>query len=58
MFSFLIKKRHYYILKNASFKMPNDIKKGENIHLILKVKDKELSQITRYQRVIIKLKSQ
>ncbi len=38
--------------------MPNDIKKGENIHLILKVKDKELSQITRYQRVIIKLKSQ
>ncbi len=39
--------------KNASFKMPSDIKKGENIHLILEVKDNGTPQLTRYQRVVV-----
>ncbi len=39
--------------KNASFKMPNDIKKGETIHLILEVKDNGTPQLTRYQRVVV-----
>jgi hypothetical protein len=33
--------------------MPNDIKKGETIHLILEVKDNGTPQLTRYQRVIV-----
>ena len=40
--------------KNASFKMPSDIKKGETIHLILEVKDNGSPQLTRYQRVVVK----
>ena len=39
--------------KNASFKMPSDIKKGETIHLILEVKDNGTPQLTRYQRVVV-----
>lgn len=39
--------------KNASFKMPNDIKKGETIHLILEVKDNGTPQLTRYRRVVL-----
>jgi hypothetical protein len=39
--------------KNASFIMPNDIKKGETIHLILEAKDNGSPQLTRYQRVVV-----
>jgi hypothetical protein len=39
--------------KNASFIMPNDIKKGETIHLIFEVKDGGSPQLTRYRRVVI-----
>jgi hypothetical protein len=39
--------------KNASFKMPIDIKKGETIHLILEVTDNGIPQMTRYQRVVV-----
>jgi hypothetical protein len=39
--------------KSTSFKMPSDIKKGENIHLILEVKDNGVPQMTRYQRVVV-----
>ncbi len=39
--------------KNASFKMPNDIKKGETIHLILEITDNGMPQMTRYQRVVV-----
>ena len=39
--------------KNASFIMPNDIKKGETIHVIFEVKDNGSPQLTRYQRVVI-----
>lgn len=42
--------------KMASFKVPNDIKKGETIHLILEVKDNGIPQLTRYQRVIVSIK--
>ena len=38
---------------NASFKMPDDIKKGETIHIILEVSDNREMNLTRYQRVII-----
>jgi hypothetical protein len=37
----------------SSFLMPNDIKKGETIHMILAVKDQKTRPMTRYQRVII-----
>jgi Protein of unknown function (DUF1593) len=39
--------------KNATFRMPNDIKKGETIHLILEVIDNGIPQMTRYQRVVV-----
>ena len=39
--------------KNASFIMPNDIQKGETIHIILEVNDSKTPSLTRYQRVII-----
>jgi hypothetical protein len=39
--------------KNASFKMPIDIKKGETIHLILEVTDNGIPQMTRYQRIVV-----
>lgn len=39
--------------KNASFMMPNDIQKGENIHIVLEVNDSKIPSLTRYQRVII-----
>lgn len=38
----------------ASFILPNDIKQGETIHLILEVSDSKTPQQTRYQRVIVK----
>ncbi len=38
----------------ASFILPNDIKKGETLHLILEVSDSKTLQQTRYQRVIVK----
>ena len=37
----------------ASFQMPNDIKKGETVHVILEVTDSKALPLTRYQRVII-----
>lgn len=37
-----------------TFKTPNDIQKGETIHLILEVTDSGVFPMTRYQRVIIK----
>ncbi len=45
-------------IKNAnkvksSFTMPNDIKKGETIHVILEVSDDRELSMTRYQRVIV-----
>jgi Protein of unknown function (DUF1593) len=39
--------------KNASFTLPNDIQKGETVHIILEVSDNKTPQLTRYQRVII-----
>jgi Protein of unknown function (DUF1593) len=42
--------------KMTTFVMPNDIKSGETIHIILEVTDNGTPQLTRYQRVIIKCK--
>ncbi len=39
--------------KNAAFKMPGDIRKGETIHIILEATDAGAPQLTRYQRVIV-----
>ena len=39
--------------KNATVKIPVDMKKGETIHLILEVRDNGVPQLTRYQRVVI-----
>jgi Protein of unknown function (DUF1593) len=39
-----------------SFKLPNDIKSGQTIHVILEVTDNGSPQLTRYQRVIVKCK--
>jgi Protein of unknown function (DUF1593) len=39
---------------NAFFIMPNNIKKGENVHIILEVTDSKAIPLTRYQRVIVK----
>ena len=39
---------------NAFFIMPTDIKKGENVHIILEVTDSKAIPLTRYQRVIVK----
>ena len=38
---------------NTSFKVPNDVKKGETIHIICEVKDNGKPQLTRYRRIII-----
>jgi Protein of unknown function (DUF1593) len=40
--------------KNANFAMPNNINKGETIHIILEVTDNGSPQMTRYQRVVVK----
>ena len=39
--------------KKATFKLPNDIKKGETIHVIWEVTDYGTPQMTRYQRAIV-----
>ncbi|WP_221391772.1 DUF1593 domain-containing protein [Dyadobacter sp. NIV53] len=39
--------------KTSQFKMPENILKGETIHIILEVKDSQAKSLTRYQRVII-----
>ncbi|MFA9389713.1 MAG: nucleoside hydrolase-like domain-containing protein [Prolixibacteraceae bacterium] len=41
---------------NASFKIPNNARKGETIHLVCEVKDNGTPQLTRYQRVILTIK--
>ena len=41
---------------NASFTVPADAKPGNNIHVILEVKDNGTPQLTRYQRVIVTVK--
>jgi len=38
---------------NAQFVMPNNILKGETIHIILEVTDSQMKNLTRYQRVIV-----
>jgi len=42
--------------ENASITIPEDVKKGETIHVICEVTDYGSPQITRYQRVIITVK--
>ena len=37
----------------AAFKIPNDIKKGETIHIICEVSDNRKLPLTRYKRVIV-----
>jgi hypothetical protein len=39
--------------KKTAFTLPNDIKKGETIHVILEVTDAGIPQMTRYRRVIV-----
>jgi hypothetical protein len=41
--------------KNASFIIPDDIKPGETIHVVCEVTDNGTPQLTRYQRVIVKI---
>ena len=41
-------------LSEATFQIPNDIKKGETVHIILEVTDSKVPQMTRYQRVMVK----
>jgi hypothetical protein len=40
----------------ASFTVPSDAKKGQSIHIVCEVKDSGSPRLTRYQRVIIKVK--
>ena len=40
----------------ASFMVPEEIKEEATIHIVCEVKDNGLPQLTRYQRVIIKVK--
>ncbi|WP_370479534.1 DUF1593 domain-containing protein [Tamlana flava] len=40
----------------AYFRMPENVKKGETIHVVCEVKDNGTPQLTRYQRVIVKIK--
>ncbi len=42
--------------KNASFTVPATAKPGDSIHIILEVTDAGLPPLTRYQRVIIKIR--
>ena len=43
--------------QEASFNIPADAKNGQSIHIICEVKDNGSPQLTRYQRVIVKVKS-
>ena len=43
--------------KNTSLDMPEDVAKGETIHIILIVTDNGKSNLTRYRRVVIECKS-
>ena len=40
----------------ASFVIPADVENGQSIHIVCEVKDSGSPQLTRYQRVIIKVK--
>tara|TARA_R110002050_G_scaffold243212_2_gene379687 strand:+ start:24688 stop:26187 length:1500 start_codon:yes stop_codon:yes gene_type:complete len=42
--------------QSASFVVPNDVKKGETIHIVCEVTDNGSPQITRYQRIILTIK--
>jgi Protein of unknown function (DUF1593) len=42
--------------QNATFTIPKTAKKGETIHLILQVSDTQPLPLTRYQRVIVRVK--
>jgi hypothetical protein len=42
--------------RETSFTVPSDAKNGQSIHIICEVKDSGTPQLTRYQRVIIKVK--
>lgn len=39
----------------ASFTVPADVENGQNIHIVCEIKDNGTPQLTRYQRVIIKV---
>jgi hypothetical protein len=41
--------------RDASFNVPNDVQKGQTIHIVCEVKDNGTPQLTRYQRVIVKV---
>jgi hypothetical protein len=41
--------------QNSSFKVPDDVKKGETIQIICEVADNGTPKRTRYQRVIISI---
>ncbi len=41
--------------KDASFKVPGDAGPGNTIHIICEVTDSGTPQLTRYQRVIVKI---
>jgi hypothetical protein len=41
--------------QKSSFKVPDDVKKGETIHVICDVTDNGSPKLTRYQRVIISI---
>jgi len=43
--------------KDASITVPADAKNGQSIHIICEVKDNGIPQLTRYQRVVINVKS-
>lgn len=43
--------------QQASFTIPADAKNGQSIHIVCEVKDSGSPQLTRYQRVVIKIKS-
>ncbi len=43
------------IAREASFTVPADAKKGQSIHIVCEVKDNGTPQLTRYQRVIVKV---
>ena len=41
--------------REASFTVPANAENGQNIHIVCEVKDNGTPQLTRYQRVIIKV---
>jgi hypothetical protein len=43
--------------KTASIRIPEDAKRGDQIHVILEVKDNGTPQLTRYSRVVITVNS-